>query len=255
MRRYHWLVFLYGAEMDFLIKILEAILAFLKRTPEAAGAEPEVHAGRPDTTEPALPVLLTEQLTEIYGCSQARAQNFAPHLLNAMALYDIKTPLRMAHFLAQVGHESGRLQYTREIWGPTAQQRRYERDFDAPWPETAAQARQPEFAKNRLAFNLGNVEYGDGSRYRGRGLIQLTGRANYIRSGSALGYNFVDAPEIAERAEFATLTAAEFWAHNGCNALADADDVVGLTKRINGGENGLADRKKLLEVAKRVLGA
>lgn len=238
--------------MDILIKILEAILAFLKRTP-APSVETDVSSAEPETRKAVPPVPLADLLVKTYGCSQARAENFSQPLAGAMAEYEIWTPLRMAHFLAQIGHESGCLQFTREIWGPTAQQKRYERDFSAPWPETVAQSKQPEYAKNRLAFNLGNTEPGDGSRYRGRGLIQVTGRANYARASKALGQDFVANPEMLESPRWAAMSAAEFWGRNGCNALADADDVSGLTKRINGGENGLADRKKLLEAAKRVL--
>lgn len=214
--------------MDFLIKILEALLAFLKRGApapvEAPNIEPEAPNTAPNTS-------LVEALVAIYACSLTRAQHFAPHLTAAMARYQIDTPLRQAHFLAQIGHESGRLQHTREIWGPTEAQKRYEGRKD-----------------------LGNTEPGDGSRYRGRGLIQITGRANYAKASAALGPDFVAKPELLEEPEWAPLSAAEFWCRNGCNELADKDDVVALTRRINGGTNGLDDRKKLLEKARKVLG-
>lgn len=213
--------------MDILIKILEALLAFLKREPAVTGEAPSTTGEAPSANG-----VSSEQLKAIYGCSEIRATTFAPLLNEAMGRYQIDTPLRQAHFLAQIGHESGRLQHTREIWGPTAAQTRYEGRKD-----------------------LGNTEPGDGSRYRGRGLIQVTGRANYARASKALGQDFVGNPEMLESPRWAAMSAAEFWGRNGCNALADADDVLALTKRINGGENGLADRKKLLDAAKRVLGA
>lgn len=216
--------------MDILIKILEALLAFLKRgAPTPAPVEaPSVSPEAQKTTQ-AVP--LVDLLIATYACSLTRAQHFAPHLAAAMARYEINTPLRQAHFLAQIGHESGRLQYTREIWGPTEAQKRYEGRKD-----------------------LGNFAVGDGSRYRGRGLIQATGRANYAKASAALGPDFVAYPERLEDPEWASLSAAEFWHRNGCNELADKDDVVALTRRINGGTNGLDDRKKLLEKARKVLG-
>lgn len=212
--------------MDLLIKILEALLAFLKRgAPTTAPVEaPNVEPEAPNTS-------LVEALIAIYNCSLTRAQHFAPHLTAAMARYEIDTPLRQAHFLAQIGHESGRLQHTREIWGPTEAQKRYEGRKD-----------------------LGNFAVGDGSRYRGRGLIQVTGRANYAKASAALGPDFVAKPELLEQPEWACLSAAEFWHRNGCNELADKDDVVALTRRINGGTNGIDDRKRLLEKARNVLG-
>ena len=229
--------------MDILIKILEALLAFLKRgAPTATGEAPNITGEAPNVAgeapnvagelEPAdLNTSLVEALIAIYACSLTRAQHFAQPLAAAMALYEINTTLRQAHFLAQIGHESGRLQHTREIWGPTKAQRRYEGRKD-----------------------LGNTEPGDGSRYRGRGLIQVTGRANYAKASAALGPDFVAYPERLEDPEWASLSAAEFWHRNGCNELADADDVVAVTKRVNGGTNGLAERTELLEKARKVLG-
>jgi predicted chitinase len=79
------------------------------------------------------------------------------HLTDACELYDIRGPVRVAAFLAQVGHESGSFKHTSEVWGPTEAQKRYERNFDAPWPATREDARKPQFALNRLAFSLGNT--------------------------------------------------------------------------------------------------
>lgn len=178
----------------------------------------------------------------------------------ALEFADITTPARIAHWLAQVGHESGKLVYTREIWGPSLAQVRYERRFDQPWPASPAQARQSSFAGNRLAYTLGNALAGDGKRYMGRGWIQTTGRTNYVmtrdRLRDALGAevpDFVAEPEQLQTLRWAALSAALFWRQKGLNRWADAGDTLTLTKRINGGTNGLADRQMLLARAMGVL--
>lgn len=135
-------------------------------------------------------------------------------------------PLRFAHFFAQLIHESGGFRYMEEIASGQA----YEGRAD-----------------------LGNTEAGDGRRYKGRGPIQLTGRANYREYGRRLGIDFESHPEIAAIPSIGLLTACTYWTVKGLNALADADDVDRITKRINGGLNGLADRKKHLASMKALL--
>lgn len=149
----------------------------------------------------------------------------------ALIEFGIDTPAREAAWLAQIGHESGGFRFVREIWGPTPAQRRYEGRKD-----------------------LGNVEPGDGFRFRGRGLIQITGRSNYTQAGRALGVDLVRQPELLESPTLAARSAAWFWSANGCNRFADAGDFVGLTRRINGGLNGLADREKRWKTARVALG-
>jgi|SRR5688572_31554313 len=122
-----------------------------------------------------------------------------------------------------------------EIWGPTDQQRKYE-------------------PPSELAKKLGNTEPGDGKRYKGRGPIQLTGRANYKKYGEMLGVDLVGDPDLAAKPEIAFQTAALYWQLNGCNELADLGDFVGVTRKINGGTNGLADRERYYERAKEALG-
>lgn len=171
-------------------------------------------------------------LQSLYGIRPALARAWLGPLQAALHLAEISTAWRLAAFLAQVGHESGRLRYTREIWGPTAQQRRYD-------PVTT------------LAGRLGNVAPGDGPRYMGRGLIQTTGRANYAMTTVKLRElmrevpDFEREPALLERPGWAALSAALFWRVKGLNRFADAGDLVGMTKRINGGLNGLADRQAL----------
>lgn len=151
-------------------------------------------------------------------------------LNQAMAKYEINTPARAAAFLAQVGHESGQLRYMREIWGPTQAQARYEGRAD-----------------------LGNIQPGDGKRFMGRGLIQITGRANYGKAGAALGLPLLEQPELLESPAYAALSAAWWWKDHGLNELADASKFETITRRINGGLNGQDDRKALWEKAKQVL--
>lgn len=144
--------------------------------------------------------------------------------------YEINTTERITAFLAQVGHESGRLLYAREIWGPTAAQQRYEGRSD-----------------------LGNVQRGDGKRYMGRGLIQITGRANYQQVSDALGVDFVSKPELLESTLYASLSAGWYWDSRRLNRWADSGDFERITRRINGGVNGLEDRYALLEAAREAV--
>lgn len=171
-----------------------------------------------------------QQLVDLYRCPFVTAANFAPYLNAAMLEYNITTPARIAAFLAQVGHESGRLRYVREIWGPTPAQRRYEGRND-----------------------LGNTEPGDGLRFKGRGLIQITGRANYRAVMDALGEDFITYPALLETPKWAAMSAAWYWSSRGLNALADAGKFDLITRRINGGQNGRADRVALHEAALTVI--
>lgn len=139
----------------------------------------------------------------------------------------INTPLRKAHFLAQVLHESGGFIYKEEI----ASGKAYEGRAD-----------------------LGNTQPGDGVRFKGRGWIQLTGRANYRKFGAMIGVDLENKPLLAATEENAAKLACAYWTDRKLNEKADADDLVGITKRINGGTNGLDDRRAKLASAKRVFG-
>ncbi|MDF3936645.1 glycoside hydrolase family 19 protein [Pseudomonas citronellolis] len=173
---------------------------------------------------------LTEaQLLRIYPNASQRAGVFVPALNRAMLRYQINTPARQAAFLAQIGHESGQLRYVREIWGPTPAQSRYEGRKD-----------------------LGNTQPGDGKRFMGRGLIQITGRENYRKTGAALGVPLLDNPELLEQPEWAASSAAWWWSNHGLNELADAGKFEQITKTINGGLNGQADRLALWAKAQEV---
>lgn len=173
------------------------------------------------------------KLQSLYGIKPDLARRWAVPLAGALKFADCTTHWRRAAFLAQIGHESGRLKFTREIWGPTAQQKRYD-------PVTT------------LAGRLGNTEPGDGKRYMGRGLIQTTGRANYamttVKLREVLGPDvpdFEQNPRLLERDDWAALSAALFWRVKRLNRWADSGDFAELTRRINGGFHGLADRQML----------
>ena len=172
----------------------------------------------------------TQQLLQILPNAGPVAGVFVPVLNTAMNRYQIVGPKRVAAFIAQIGHESGQLKYVKEIWGPTAAQMRYEGRAD-----------------------LGNTQPGDGSKYRGRGLIQITGRANYEACGEALGLDLIKQPELLEKPQHACMSAAWFWATKGLSTLADEGKFETITRRINGGLNGLADRQMLYARALKVL--
>lgn len=171
-----------------------------------------------------------EQLAEIYDCPATRAAIYADHLNDAMMHYGIVSPPAIRAFLAQIGHESGRLRYVREIWGPTDAQRRYEGRAD-----------------------LGNVQPGDGERFRGRGLIQITGRSNYTELSDALGHDFVSNPRDLELPKWAAWSAAWFWDSRQLNDVAERGDFREVTRKINGGYNGLDDRLALHNRAHQVI--
>lgn len=171
-------------------------------------------------------------------CTEARidrARIFAPHITAAMAEFGIDTQARQAAFLAQCGHESGGLRWLVEMWGPTPAQVAYE-------------------PPSRKAADLGNTQPGDGARYKGRGLFQLTGRSNYRKAGAALGADLEAFPDLAAEPGMASRTAGWFWQSHNLNALVDAGEFVQLTKRINGGTNGLDNRLHLWACAKLALG-
>lgn len=171
-----------------------------------------------------------QDLVHCTGARIDRATEWLPHILSAMDEFAINTPARQAAFLSQVGHESGGLHYVVEIWGPTDAQRRYEGRID-----------------------LGNTEPGDGYKFKGRGLIQTTGRTNYKATGDALGVDLIGGPELLADFALAARSAAWYWKQHGLNELADVGDFLTITHRINGGYNGLANRQSLFEDAKQVL--
>jgi putative chitinase len=168
-------------------------------------------------------LLSINQLTKIYQFAPLkRLKKFLPHIRATLERFEINTPQRIRMFLAQIGHESGELRFVREIATGEA----YEGRED-----------------------LGNTQDGDGVRYKGRGLIQITGRRNYEQCAEYFGLPLLENPELLESPELATLAAGWFWYRNNLNSLADSGDFIKVTKRINGGTNGLKDRQRLYALA------
>lgn len=172
-------------------------------------------------------MITKEQLKAIYKeAPMARIERFLPHLNSTFDEFEINTPQRLRMFLAQIGHESGQLRYVKELASGEA----YEGRTD-----------------------LGNTKPGDGVRYKGRGLIQITGRSNYGLAALGLGLPLLENPELLEEDGPATRSAGWFWYKKNLNSLADMGKFELITRRINGGLNGYADRFKLFHRALEVL--
>ena len=173
--------------------------------------------------------------------------------------YEINTPLRVAHFVAQCAHESGNFVFIKENlnYKAASLQKTFPKYF--PTAELAAQyANRPERIANRVYANrMGNGDEasGDGFRYCGRGLIQLTGKDNYTFFAGSLDISVEEASEYLATFEGSAQSACWFWEQNKLNRFADANDVKGLTRAINGGYIGLEDRMKHTEHALHILGA
>ncbi len=156
-----------------------------------------------------------------------KATAYLPHLAEAMKISEINTAGRQAAFLAQLAHESGQLRYWEEIASGAA----YEGRVD-----------------------LGNTQPGDGRRFKGRGPIQVTGRANYRAAGAALGIDLEGNPKLAATVEVGFKIAGWYWSKRGLNQLADEDTLESfrkITRRINGGYNGHEDRLRYWKLARK----
>jgi len=175
-----------------------------------------------------------ENLRKIMPAAGKRASVFLPFLNAAMAKYSINTALRQAAFLAQLAHESGQLVWVKELGSGKA------------------------YDTGRLANTLGNTPEadGDGQRYKGRGLIQITGRDNYAKVSMSLDIDCLAHPELLEQPEYACLSAAWFWSEHKLSELADIgtqESFIKITKRINGGTTGLAERLGFYHAAREAL--
>ncbi len=171
-------------------------------------------------------IITLDQLIKIMPYARQRAGFFLDGINETLDEANISTKLRVASFLSQIGHESGQLRYVEEIASGAA----YEGRKD-----------------------LGNIHPGDGVKFKGRGLLQVTGRANYILCGDYLGLDLINSPEQLKIPINACRSAGWFWATKNLNTLADSGDQTRVTRRINGGTNGLADRLALYAVAMKVL--
>ena len=206
-----------------------AIEAFQKNVVGSASPDGRVEPGGKTllTMAQGIPPFCTRGLQGIYiNAGSQLISRYWQALADKMPANCIDTPLRVAHFLAQVGHESGELRYCEELASGDA----YEGRKD-----------------------LGNTQPGDGRRFKGRGLIQLTGRSNYTAYSKARGIDYTTdagAKLVASDPETAVDVACWFWTTHNLNQWADQDDVTTVTKRINGGLNGFDDRKAKLLRAK-----
>lgn len=193
------------------------------------------------------------------------AGQYAQAIEEACIKFGIITPLQKAHFLAQIGHESGGFRVVRESLNysvdglmKTFGRHRISAEDCQKYGRTAGRAANQTAIANLVyggewgRKNLGNTQPGDGSRFIGRGLKQLTGRANYYAYSMAMygDDRIVQNPVLLERAPDVAWSAGWFWQRNNLNAFADRDDIEGLTRRVNGGLNGIEDRKLRLAEAK-----
>lgn len=198
------------------------------------------------------------QLTAIMPAAREQDIDWYLEALNQqLPKFDIDTPLRMAHFLSQIAHESGSFKYKSENLNYSAKALRavFGKYFDSD--EMAEQyARKPEDIANVVYANRmgnGDTASGDGWRYRGRGLIQLTGRENYAHCAQAIDMDCENTPELLnEDAAAAVAAACWFWQSRKLNDLADQDDIKSITRKINGGYHGLQERESFCNRAKNV---
>lgn len=218
--------------------------------------------------------LTIEQLVQSTGCSNKVAEVWLPYFNTIPKNFGIDTPLRMAAFLAQVGHESGGLSLLEENLNYSAEglantfPKRYAKKLQNGLyaknsvgrylPSTLAVkiARKPVLiASNTYADRMGNgsVESQEGWKYRGRGLIALTGKANYAELTLNTGIDFVSNPDLLKEPAYALISACFFWKSNNLNRFADKKDILSLSKAINGGIIGLEHRKALYAKACKTL--
>jgi len=203
-------------------------------------------------------MILLEQIQEAFPeAKKQRVAELYEGFVETFELFDIMTPARQAAFLAQCAHESGNFNFMVENLNYGAKGLRG--TFPKYFPDDATAAhyeRKPQMIANRVYANrMGNGDEasGEGFKYRGRGLIQVTGKNNYRACGEALGADLLEEPELLETSPGAVLSAGWFWAANNLNQFADSGDILTMTKRINGGTIGLEDRKKHYEHALHIL--
>lgn len=173
-----------------------------------------------------------EQIQKIMPNAKDRVDKYLFWLNYYAEKYHIDTNLRWAHFLSQIAHESGEMKYTHEL-GRTSYFLKYE--------------------TGKLGKMLGNTHKGDGARYKGRGFIQLTGRANYTKFSTDSKIDVVNRPDEVENPQLCVMVSMWYWDTHGCNEAADADDIEKVTKKVNGGTNGIKSRQMYFNRAKKVL--
>lgn len=201
-------------------------------------------------------------LSRAIGITIERAAKWAPHITEAMSRYDIHSPNEQASFLAQVAHESALLSMLVENLNYSADglartwPSRFAKPDKTPNIKALELARKPEaIANNVYANRMGNgpESSGDGWKYRGRGLIQITGKQNYVDCGRDIGVSFSTNPDLLMVPQYAALSAGWFWKVRGLDRFDDDMDVTAETRIINGGITGLKDRQALFNKAIKVL--
>jgi putative chitinase len=182
----------------------------------------------------------SEQLTKL-----GIGQEWLEPLNDTFEKYQINTPKRQACFIGQTMHESGAYKFLRENLNYSAKALMNTWPSRFPDMDTAEKyERNPEKIANKVyGGRMGNTEEGDGAKYIGRGLIQLTGKENYKNCSDAIGVDLVANPDLLSDPQYAALSAGWFWNKRNLNASSDLMDIVGMTKKINGGVIGLEDRK------------
>lgn len=199
-----------------------------------------------------------QQVKELTGISDiSLVTSITNNINDTLVKYKIDSKLRIQHFLAQVLHESGNCKILKENLNYSAKglATTFKKYFIS---EAAAipYAKQPDKIANHVyadRMGNGNESSGDGAKFKGRGYIQLTGRNNYSDLAKALGIDLINHPELLEQHKYAALSAGWFWDKNKLNELADKDDILSITKKINGGVNGLTERTALLKKVKTVI--
>jgi putative chitinase len=208
-------------------------------------------------------MITRDQFKKATAISDALATRWYPHLTAAMEEFGINTPKRQAYFIAQIGTESGGFTVVSEslnysvaglaIFGARLTAAQREQLGRKPGEPALSQQRQAAIANLVYGGRYGNNLNGDGWKYRGRGLKQVTFHDNYEVCGKALNLPLLTNPDLLLEDANAARSAGWFWHANGCNRFADASDITGLTRRINGGTNGLPDRIARTKVAEQVL--
>lgn len=211
-------------------------------------------------------MLTAKQFQQAAGVGDYQRDAWYPHVVATMNKYGISNPIRQAHFLAQVGHESGGFSRIQEnlnysvsallmLFAKRISAEDAKRLGRQTGEKVVPKPRQEEIANIIYANRNGNggVNSGDGYRYRGRGLIQITGRSNYAALVNQMGVDIVADPDALTNYALAAESAGAWWKNHGLNEIADTDDVSRITRIINGGTNGLDDRTSRLTKAKGIL--
>lgn len=188
---------------------------------------------KPQQNKPKPALLTANILYDIFGRNKSLCEKYAGYLNDAMIAYNITSAVRMSAFLATIGVESGYLRYTTELGSDSY--------FDKYEPGT------------KIGKSLGNTEKGDGARFKGRGLIQITGRANYTRVATCLGIDCIEQPQLLSELPYSVTSACWWWRTFGCNEIADGEDLKAVRRKVNGGLNGYNEFVAIYKKAIKIL--